>query len=147
MTTIEKDGFRFLVDIEKTREYYRTQTLCTCLYCQHLHSRIRGMFPELEAFLASFGIDIAKPDETAPFDSGESFLYSFAGYTVCGKILADPGNKIRIEGNPPFTVSCEPGFAFPNEQMGEYFSLSVSDFELPLSEKNSRNDGPKEINS
>ena len=132
MTTIEKDGFRFLVDIEKTREYYQNLTLCTCLYCRHLHSHIRGMFPELEAFLEAFGIDITRPDETAPFERENGYFYSFAGYTVCGKILTDPGTEIRIEGDPCFTVSCESGFAFPNEQTGEYFSLSVSDFVIPV---------------
>ena len=132
MTIIEKDGIRFLVDIEKTRRYYRDLTPCTCRYCRHLYSHIQGVFPELEAFLSEFGIDIAKPDETAPFETEDSFFYSFAGYTVCGKTVSAPTKEIRIAGQPGFTVLCEEGVVFPNEQAGEYFSLSVSAFELPV---------------
>jgi len=135
MLNIERDGFSFLVDLEKTKEYYRNSTLCECEYCQYFHTHIPGRFPELEAFLEEFGIVAAKPDETIPYDNGDSYSYDFAGYTVCGKILNAPSDGIRIEGEKSFTVFCDEGFVFPNEQTEDYFSFSVCDIELPISER------------
>ena len=89
----------------------------------------------MEAFLSVYGIDITKPDETFPCDNGGSFFYDFAGYTVCGKILNAPSDEIRIEGEKSFMVFCNEGFVFPNEQTEDYFSFSVCDIGLPISER------------
>lgn len=134
MLNISKDNFSFLVDVEKTREYYRNSTLCDCEYCQYFHSQIPGRFPELEAFLEEFGIDTAKPDETIWYENGDTVFYDFAGYTVCGKILNAPSEEMKIEGERNFTIICNEGFAFPNEQKEDYFSFTVSNFEFPLPE-------------
>ena len=63
MTTIQKNGYVFLVDREKTQQYYRTHTLCDCVYCRNYYAQVRQQFPRLDAFLSEFGVDIARPDE------------------------------------------------------------------------------------
>ena len=88
MITIQKDGYVFEVDIEKTKEYYKTHFLCECDYCKNLHTQIKGKFPKLESFLAEFGVDISKPDETMPVEAEDFVDYINVDYTVCGKVIS-----------------------------------------------------------
>jgi len=63
MTTIQKDEYVFSVDVEKTKEYYKTHTLCDCVCCRNYYAQIKDKLPKLNAFLSEFGVDISKPDE------------------------------------------------------------------------------------
>ena len=55
---IEKDDWEFSVDIEKTKEYYRTYSdLCDCDPCRNFYKTIQGYSTELTAFLGQFGIN------------------------------------------------------------------------------------------
>ena len=57
MTTIQKNGYVFLVDREKTQQYYRTHTLCGCVYCRNYYAQVKQQFPRVDAFLSEFGVD------------------------------------------------------------------------------------------
>lgn len=125
MVEIARDNYIFSVDIQQTEKYYQSNSVCKCDGCQYLHSNIRGKYPELEAFLSDFGIDVSNFDETGPIELDGSYLYTFIGYTVCGKIVNSAGNDIIIRGSNDIKIGVDPGFAFPNSQEGDYFSLMV----------------------
>ena len=131
MTEIKIDNYLFSVDIEKTKEYYQNKSLCECEYCQYFHSNISGRFPKLETLLAKFGIDITKPDETAPIELDGEYDYTFVGYTVCGTVLTISEYEIDIQDNRFISISVYKGFSFPNSQKGEYFSFDVFGISLP----------------
>ncbi len=131
MVTIRKDEYVFEVDIEKTKEYYKTHSLCECDYCKNLHTQIKGKFPKLESFLAEFGVDIAKPDETMPSEMDNSINYISVDYTVCGKVITMGKYEIDIHDNLFFNIVITDGFASPNQQTGDYFSISVYNIQLP----------------
>ena len=56
MTTIKIDEYTFSVDVEKTREYYKTHSLCDCASCRNFYAQVRNTFPKLCEFLSLFGI-------------------------------------------------------------------------------------------
>ena len=132
MKELKRGGNVFRVDIEQTKAYYQNNTVCECEDCQYLHANIRGRFPELEAFLAEFGLDITNFDEAGlPVELDGKYLYTFVGYTVCGAIrnLAEP--DMELPNTDGLRIGVDRGFAFPNDQKGDYFSLSVLDVSLP----------------
>ena len=132
MTKIQKDEYVFEVDIEKTIEYYKTHSLCECDCCENFYVQIKDKFPKLESILSSFGIDISKPDEIMSVELDNTIQYISVDYTVCGKVSTMGEYEIDIQDDQFFSLVITDGFASPNEQAGEYFTISVNNvFELP----------------
>ena len=132
MKKIKRDNFVFCVDIEKTKEYYLSNSLCVCPGCRNLYAQIKTLSDELTAFLSEFGIDICRPDESADVEMKDYIDYLFVGYTVTGKIegegvyetdIADFHIKIS-KGNTPYDW-------FPNEQKEPHFVITVTGISLP----------------
>ena len=46
MTTIKIDEYTFFVDVEKTREYYETHSLCDCASCRNFYAQASEKLPE-----------------------------------------------------------------------------------------------------
>lgn len=141
---LKKYGGVFSFDKEKTEEYYknRDDSLCSCENCKYYYAHIKGMFPKLESILSDFGVDIEKPDEVWSGDmKKENVVMIFeAGYTVCGSIVGELPKDIEIDDGQKFALRFSKGFAFPNGQTGDYFSISVMGFKMyrPMT------DAPKE---
>ena len=132
MTKIQKDEYVFEVDVEKTIEYYKTHSLCKCDDCENFYAQIGGIFPELESFLADFGVDISKPDEIMSAELDNEIQYFGVDYTVCGKVATMGQYEIDIQDGLFFNLVITNGFASPNEQTGDYFTISIANiFELP----------------
>ena len=127
MSKLEYGNIVFEVDTENTKEYYKHSTLCDCEYCSLYSTKISGQFPKLEAFLQGFGIDIKKPDETAPIETDGGILYTMVGYTACGKIKQGENEEIILDG---LKISLCNGFDFPNEQSADYFSITIYDITI-----------------
>lgn len=131
ITEIEKDGYVFSVDRDKTSEYYTTHSLCDCDGCRNFYKQIKGLFPELEKFLAEFGVDIAGPDEMPWYDIGDHIQYT-PYYTVTGKIEKIGTQKTGFGNlNVIFYQSGSPYTDIPNEQAEPYFIIGVSKIDLP----------------
>lgn len=131
MTTIEKDGYIFAVDLEKTREYYGRNTLCQCCNCRNYYAQAWEKFPKLEAFLEEFGVDIQRPDELGSIDLENRIDYLSADFTVCGRVEKWAGYEFDIPDECPVSVSVHDGYVSPNEQTGEYFTFCVWNINLP----------------
>ena len=54
MTVIKKDGYEFLIDIEKTKEYYEHIDLCECAGCRNYYIQAKEQLPKTAAFLSEF---------------------------------------------------------------------------------------------
>lgn len=117
--------------MKKTQEYYRTHTLCDCSFCRNYCAQIREKFPQLDALLSEFGADAARPDETSSWTVENTVHYYTAEYTICGKIEAMDGCEIDLPDEPPLSIVVTDGYACPNEQTGDYFTLSAMLIELP----------------
>ncbi len=130
MTTIRKGDFVFSVDVEKTKEYYNTHLLCECVYCRNYYAQIKEQRPELTAFLSEFGVDAAKPDETWSVDLSDHVDYIGVDYTVCGKVEVMGDGGIYAYGNRHLSVRITEGFCSPNEQTGDYFTISADNITL-----------------
>ena len=132
MDTIQKNEYVFEVDIEKTIDYYKTHLLCECECCENFYTQIKGKFPKLESFLSDFGVDISKPDECMSVELDNEIQYIGIDYTVCGKVITMGQYEIYIQDDLFFSLVITEGFASPNEQTGDYFTISVNNvFELP----------------
>ncbi len=76
------------MNIEKTREYYRSltaQDICDCEYCQNYVRGIRHCYPELAEYFDGMGVDIEKPFEAIPigvFDG--KAMYAGVQYVIMG---------------------------------------------------------------
>lgn len=133
MTTIEKDGYIFSVDIERTQEYYRTHSLCDCVSCRNFYAQAKISYPEMDAFLSRFDVDIARPDEIGSVEEENQIDYTFVAYTVCGKIESMGEYEIDVYDGPvPASIVVTNGFSSPNEQTGDYFTLTVMQLKLPF---------------
>ena len=132
MKTIVKENGTFIIDLDKTKEYYSRHTLCTCCCCRNYYAQIRAFAPELAAFLAEFGVDIARPDELGSVEMDGYIDYLFAGYTVTGRMEADRVHKTMVGG---LQVAISKGGTsfdlFPHEQKEPCFFISVEGISLP----------------
>lgn len=125
MTTIQKDEYVFSVDVEKTREYYRTHSVCDCVYCRNYYAQIKNKLPKLDEFLSEFGVDISRPDEVMSVEADGCIDYIGVDYTVCGSVKTMGEYEIDIYDNLFLSIIITKGFACPNEQTGNYFTISV----------------------
>lgn len=131
MTTIQKDEYVFSVDVEKTQEYYKTHSICDCVCCRNYYAQIKNKLPKLNDFLNEFGVDISRPDEILSVEMNNYIDYINVDYTVCGNIKSMGEYEIDIYDNLFLSIVVTNGFASPNEQTGEYFTISVMQIELP----------------
>ncbi len=131
MTTIQKDEYVFSVDVKKTQEYYKTHSICDCVCCRNYYAQIKNKLPKLNAFLSEFGVDISKPDEIFSVEMDNYIDYINVDYTVCGKVKTTGKYEIDIYDDLFLSVIITKGFSSPNEQNGEYFTISVMQITLP----------------
>lgn len=131
MVTIQREGYVFSVDVEKTKAYYNTHSLCNCGCCRNYFLQIKERLPKLDAFLKEFGVDIARPDEIASAEMDGYIDYLCVDYTVCGKVEKMGKYEIDISDNLFVRIVITDGFASPNEQTGIYFTISVMQINLP----------------
>ena len=131
MTKIQKDEYTFEVDIEKTIDYYKTHSLCTCDCCENFYTQIGDQLPELKSFLSDFGVDVSKPDEIMSVQLDNTIEYISVDYTVCGKVATMGHHEIHIHDNQLLSLIITDGFVSPNEQTADYFTISVHNIELP----------------
>lgn len=131
MKTIQKDEYIFSVDVEKTNEYYQTHALCDCVCCRNYYPQIKKALPKLAEFLNEFGVDIERPDEICSVESNNTIDYINVDYTVCGNVQTMGQYEIDIQDHLFLSLVITDGFASPNEQVGEYFTISVMNIELP----------------
>ncbi len=132
MKTVEKEQFRFQVDLDRTMAYYQSHSVCTCSSCRNLYGQIQVRFAQLTVFLAEFGVDIFRPDEVAPVEHDGCVDYLFIGYTVTGSILNDGVYETDL-GNCHIKISRgdTPWDSFPNEQTQPHFYITVTGITLP----------------
>ena len=130
MTTLQKNGYAFSVDREKTEQYYRTHTLCDCVYCRNYYAQVKTQFPQLDAFLSEFGVDIARLDEIMSVELEGRVEYLNVDYTVCGRVQTIGEGEIMLQDGRLLHMAVTEGFASPNEQTGDYFTISVTGLEL-----------------
>ncbi len=64
-------------------------------------------------------------------ENHSSISYIDVDYTVCGRIETMGESEITMDDELPLTVTVTDGFSSPNEQTGEYFTISLMDIELP----------------
>ncbi|MCR5067639.1 MAG: hypothetical protein K6A14_06225 [Erysipelotrichaceae bacterium] len=128
---IEKSDYRFLVNKEKTKAYYRCEERCSCPACRNYYRQIEKTLPDVCEFLREFGIEPAKPDETMWIDVADPTEYIMVGYTVCGRIM-ESGQEDHVfisSSGPKADVSV--GYDFPNHQPDEYFNIEFWGIKLP----------------
>ena len=132
MKKIQKSGFIFYVDTEKTTKYYSSNSSCRCYSCRNLSMQIETLSSNLIAFLAEFGIDARYPDESSDIVNDKQIDYLFVGYTVVGHIETEGSYEADIDGYH-ITISHgdTPYDWFPNEQTEPCFFVSVSGISLP----------------
>lgn len=131
MINIQKDEYVFSVDIEKTREYYKRHSVCDCVYCRNYCVQIKNKLPKLNSFLSEFGVDISKPDEISSVEADNAIDYIYVDYTVCGNIQSMGEYEIDLYDDLFLSIVITDGFDSPNEQTGEYFTISVMQIKLP----------------
>lgn len=131
MKQINKNEYVFSVDIEKTSKYYKTHSICDCVYCLNYYKQIKNKLPKLNDFLSEFGIDISRPDHITSVEIDNNINYISVDYTVCGDIISMGEYEIDIYDELFISIVITDGFASPNEQTGKYFTISVMQIELP----------------
>lgn len=131
LKTIEKDEWKFSVDVEKTKEYYKINTLCECSYCHNFYAQIEEKLPKLKEFLSAFGVDVSKPDESSSIERENSIDYLSVDYTVCGEIIEASKYEIDIYDNLFLSIFVSDGCGVPNKQTGKCFTFSVMQIRLP----------------
>ena len=117
MAIINKEDYTFDVDIEKTKDYYLTRTLCDCDECQNYYCQAENTFPKLTSFLLDFGIDIARPDEICSIYNKGKVDYLAIAYTAVGECVQCGQYEFDIEDGGLFlnlVINKNP--VYPNEQ-------------------------------
>ena len=133
---VKIDGSVFNVDLERTRTYYQSNTLCTCSYCRHYRENIRQRYPRLAELLERFGVDATRPDEAESYEQDGVIEYAAVHYTVSGSIPAGGKKETRLEDTEALRLIFEPGGKeaeayYPNEQEEPYFYITVWGVKIP----------------
>ena len=131
LKTIEKDEWKFSVDVEKTKEYYKNISLCDCPDCRNYNVQIEEKLPKLKDFLEEFGVDVSRPDENPSVELETSIDYLSVDYTVCGEIIEVGKYEIDIYDNLFLSIFVSDGCGVPNKQTGKCFTFSVMQIRLP----------------
>ena len=131
LKTVEKDEWEFSVDVEKTKEYYKINSLCECSDCRNFYAQIEEKLPKLKEFLSEFGVDISKPDEISSCTYEGEIDYYAVYYSVCGEITKDSSYEIDIYDNLFLSIFVSDGCEVPNKQTGKCFTFSVMQIRLP----------------
>ena len=132
---LKLDGNVFDADLERTRTYYQSNTLCTCAYCRCYRENIRQRYPKLVELLERFGADAARPDETEPYEQDGMIEYAAVHYTVSGAILAGSKKETRLADAETLRLIFEPGGKdadayYPSEQEEPFFYITVRGVKL-----------------
>lgn len=130
MITITDGLHSFSVDVEATKAYYQRNILCDCDCCRHFYLEAEKRFPELAEYLRSYGVDISRPDEAMSYETDGAIDYISVDYTVCGTMTPDTEYETSL-GSNGLTIKINNGFVSPNEQTGDYFTISVEGIRLP----------------
>lgn len=128
---IKKGDWEFSVDIDITKEYYRTYSdLCKCDGCKNFYQTIRSCSAELTAFLEQFGIDVEKPIEAMWFTvDKQSKIVNYAAYYSVHGIAAN--GKYEIDFGT-INIVVQPPKNSPNTEMSEpYFVFQIFNLLLP----------------
>ena len=133
---LKLDGNVFDADLERTRTYYQSNTLCTCAYCRYYRENVRQRYPKLTELLERFGVDAARPDETEPYEQGGVIEYAAVHYTVSGSILTSSRNETRLRDADELQLFFQKGgrlgkMVCPNEQEEPYFFITIWGLQLP----------------
>ncbi len=129
---LELEGNKFDLNIEKTKEYYKTHSLCDCVGCRNFHIQAKEKYPLLNNFFEKFGVDISKPDEIAWADIIDGNLdYITVWYTVNGKILELSGYEIDINDSTFVNVVLDTNYVPNSQETEDYFVISVYGIWLP----------------
>ena len=131
MTQIVLDAYVFDVDVEKTKHYYQTHSLCECDGCRNFYGQVRQVYPELAEFLQKFGADVEKPDET-PWWAVDGRIEYTPFYTVIGTAAFSRACEINL-GTMQLLITRgeDPLHYIPNEQKEPYFVIGVYNLDLP----------------
>ena len=133
MAIVKKEDYVFDVDIEKTKDYYLTRTLCDCDECQNYYRQAENTFPKLKGFLSDFGIDIIRPDEICSIYNKGAVDYLVVAYTAVGECVKCGEYEIDIEDGGLFlnlVINNTP--VYPNEQEDrQCFEIVVYNIRLP----------------
>ena len=128
---IQKQGCKMDIDIEQTKEYYKSHSLCECSSCRNYYAQVKDRFRLLDEFLLELGVAIDRPDEMGCVELVDEIQYLFASYTVCGKVLEHDGYEIDLHDGGLF-LNIVIGDSFvPNEQKTDYFVVTVYNIVLP----------------
>ncbi|MBQ8215887.1 MAG: hypothetical protein IJZ33_06460 [Clostridia bacterium] len=128
---IKKEDYIMDVDIEQTKEYYKSHTLCNCSACRNYYVQVKDNFPLLNDFLLELGVKIERPDELSYIESDNEIQYLCAAYTVCGKILEFDKYEIDLFEDSGVVSIVFNNSYIPNEQKTDYFVLMVYNIRLP----------------
>ncbi len=122
---LELEGWVFDVDLEATMAYSAKEAAdhCDCAYCRNFYAAVDGVYPELQPFLARFGVDIEAPEELFPYDGNHyGLVYAANGRILnCGNTMEVDGLAVEFSLETPVNVYCPK----------PWFSIEFNMLELP----------------
>lgn len=125
---LELEDWRFEIDREATRRRTdrNAQDHCRCGYCRNYYETAAATYPQMEAFLAEFGVNLNGPSELMPFEP----TLLLACYRVQGRILTWGKAFLTVDG-----VSVQPEWSD-----GDAFLLWVGEMRLPWTQEEPEED-------
>lgn len=131
-TIIEKCGWKFSFDKNKTSTYYENYSdLCECESCKNFYKNVGFIPNDIRNFIEQFGIDITKPieQESIIADKSQKIVEYTVYYAVNGEIISSSNSDILLGES---IVQIVPKELSPNTDIPQpYFVFSVCDIWLP----------------
>ena len=129
---IRKNNYTLDIDLEASRAYSLSHSLCDCPECRNFYAQAREKLPKLAAFLDEMSISIDRPDEMGSCAEDGKIDYHFVAYTIPGKILETGGYEIDLFDGGLYLNIVINGEYIPNElKTPDYFTLSIYNISLP----------------
>lgn len=131
-TLLEKYGWKFCFDKNKTVKYYKDYSdLCQCESCKNFYKNAKLIPNDIKNFVEQFGADITKPieQESVIADKAKNIVENTVYYAVYGKATSLDNHEIPIGES---VIEIVPKEKSPNTDISEpYFVIAVRDIWLP----------------
>lgn len=129
---LQNENYKLDVNINETKDYYKSNEICDCLPCQNYYAQVKENFKVVDKFLSELGVNIFRPDSTSWIEDGNMIKYLDITYTICGKILEKSGYNFIINDSKSIPIMITNKFVPNNHKNKNWFCVSISDITLPF---------------
>jgi len=96
------------VDVEKTKAYSQSHSVCDCAEDRNFYTQAKEKFPQLDVFLDELGVDITRPDETGCVELEEEreIVTILVPDTIRDRVMEEVNREFGLRTDAQAIICC-----------------------------------------